>query len=616
MNKILVSLGVIGIATAGFWCASAYLDGIENAPILSKTAKRFSVDSAQIAQIAEIKIPFTASKNNYVGNFLSARFAQNEQRWDDAEKFISNIKGSQALAPIIVKQSMLLELNSGKLDKAAQAAEQVINMREEDEITRTLAALIIIAQHFKKQDYEQAQTFIRALPQSQLSIFIEPLLKSWMEATKGRYEIRNLQSNLLYVTHALYLADYLGEPDKAKKLLDELCKLEDLSIGNIEHFADIYAYLGEYTKAQELYESILSYTLQTNQIKTKINTMNRLINGEKFTPPAYYQPIKTPSEGLVRVYYDMAYILYRDMADDSARIFALLALAINPQHDLSNIMLASIALRQGYYDQAVRHYEKIQPSSPYYSRTRKEAATAYEASGDIKRAIATLEAAYTQEKDIEALVQIGEIYRKQSDFETALKHYNRAAKAAGDPIPAEHWYLLYARGMAYEQNGDWDRAEKDLVAAVEYQPNHPYILNYLGYVWAEKGVNLDKALELIDKALSLYPDDGHITDSLGWVYFQLGEYQEAVPFLERAVELLPGDPVVNEHLGDAYWKVGRRIEARYQWQRAQKYAKDDSLKETLAGKIENGLPKIEKKKHKNNGAILPSLRAEQESAAH
>jgi tetratricopeptide (TPR) repeat protein len=190
------------------------------------------------------------------------------------------------------------------------------------------------------------------------------------------------------------------------------------------------------------------------------------------------------------------------------------------------------------------------------------------------------------------MIQIGDLYRGMENFDRAITAYNRAARSLGDTIPSDYWHLLYVRGMAYEQAGDWPRAEKDLKAALAYQPAHPYILNYLGYAWADQGIHLDEALTMIEKAMSLRPDDGYITDSMGWVLFKMNQFEEAVPFLEQAVALMPYDTTVNDHLGDAYWRVGRRLEARFQWERAKNHSTDaDSIK-ALELKISEGLPEL------------------------
>jgi Flp pilus assembly protein TadD len=95
---------------------------------------------------------------------------------------------------------------------------------------------------------------------------------------------------------------------------------------------------------------------------------------------------------------------------------------------------------------------------------------------------------------------------------------------------------------------------------------------------------------MIKTAVELRPTDGYIVDSLGWVYYRLGRYEEAVTELERAIELRPADPVINDHLGDAYWKVGRRNEARFQWNHARDLDPEEDELPKILDKIENGLP--------------------------
>jgi Flp pilus assembly protein TadD len=125
--------------------------------------------------------------------------------------------------------------------------------------------------------------------------------------------------------------------------------------------------------------------------------------------------------------------------------------------------------------------------------------------------------------------------------------------------------------------------------ALELEPNQPFVLNYLGYSWIEKGRHLARAQKMIEDAVRQRPRDGYIVDSLGWVLYRLGDYEKAVPHLERAVELQPSDPVINDHLGDAYWKVGRNREARFQWKRAKSLDPTDEVLEVLEEKLESGL---------------------------
>ena len=122
-----------------------------------------------------------------------------------------------------------------------------------------------------------------------------------------------------------------------------------------------------------------------------------------------------------------------------------------------------------------------------------------------------------------------------------------------------------------------------------FEPDHPFILNYLGYSWIDQGINLEEATRMIEKAVRLRPDDGYIVDSLGWAYYKQGKFTQSAQALDRAIELSPFDPTINDHLGDAYWQVGRKAEARFQWRRAMSLKPDAELASKLEDKIENGL---------------------------
>ena len=92
---------------------------------------------------------------------------------------------------------------------------------------------------------------------------------------------------------------------------------------------------------------------------------------------------------------------------------------------------------------------------------------------------------------------------------------------------------------------------------------------------------------MIQRAVELRPHSGAIIDSLGWAYYRLGDYDQALTHLERAVELEPADPTLNDHLGDVYWQLGRRIEARFQWRRALSYEPDNPA--PIEAKLQHGL---------------------------
>ena len=146
------------------------------------------------------------------------------------------------------------------------------------------------------------------------------------------------------------------------------------------------------------------------------------------------------------------------------------------------------------------------------------------------------------------------------------------------------------RGTSYERSGQWKKAEIDLLESLSILPDQAHVLNYLAYSWVEKGINVVKALEMLEKATALRENDGYIIDSLGWAHFANKNYIDAEFFLQRAVELMPLDPVINDHYADVLWMLDKNIQARYFWKHVLNL--DDTeqeLKENINKKLIFGI---------------------------
>ncbi len=179
---------------------------------------------------------------------------------------------------------------------------------------------------------------------------------------------------------------------------------------------------------------------------------------------------------------------------------------------------------------------------------------------------------------------LADFFRIEDQCRNAIKRYEKVSK-----IKSNGGDIYRKLGICYEKTGQNTKAEAAFKRALEINPNDSSALNYLGYWWADEGRNLEKAMELIIKAVELYPDNGYYADSLGWVYFKIGETKKAVDWLEHAVQLAPEDAVIHEHLGDVYWHLGRPLEARYKWQFAFEMYTDKLAKKLVSDKINVGL---------------------------
>jgi len=522
----------------------------------------------------------SVQRDTLSGNYLSSRFAQRHHDWTRATGFVSGVLEFAPDDLPLTKRAMVLAMGAGQYDLAVKNARIVLAQEPEN----ALARLFISMSDFKAQNYKAGAKIIEEMPPGSLSAFIMPLLQSWSKASVGINDTDELKNSVLHIYHAILIADYLEEHETVQELLARSLTAPDISTDDLIRIAGIYAHIGDNAQAKELYEKVLMIEPDNNAVMKDIA---RIESGEDIK---IFEMVDSPEAGLSEAMYDMARVLYGDYSDESARIFAHLALYLNPQKMDAVMLLGHIATRNDRYDEAIAFYKSVPPEHMKYSDARRLAANLLEDKGDIAGALKALNALIDeQDDDLDALMQIGDIYRRNEEFKEAVKIYNKAAKVLGNEIPADYWQLHYVRGMSYEQLGSWDKAQADLLAALEYQPDHPFVLNYLGYSWADQGINLERSKDMIERAVSMRPEDGYITDSLGWVLYRAGDYEAAVPHLERAVELLPYDPVINDHLGDAYWKVGRRLEARFQWERARNHSEDQELIDRIADKVEVGL---------------------------
>tara|TARA_Y100001936_G_scaffold94253_1_gene92758 strand:- start:1796 stop:3514 length:1719 start_codon:yes stop_codon:yes gene_type:complete len=136
--------------------------------------------------------------------------------------------------------------------------------------------------------------------------------------------------------------------------------------------------------------------------------------------------------------------------------------------------------------------------------------------------------------------------------------------------------LLYDRAMAAEKIGKTDILEKDLRKLIQLNPSHAHAYNALGYSFADHGNRLPEALELIEKAIRLSPEDPYIIDSLGWVHYRMGNIDKGVDYLKQAFIIKP-DPEIAAHLGEVLWMQGTKKEAERIWRSTIKNFPDNEV---------------------------------------
>ncbi|MGA6926024.1 MAG: tetratricopeptide repeat protein, partial [Desulfosarcina sp.] len=218
----------------------------------------------------------------------------------------------------------------------------------------------------------------------------------------------------------------------------------------------------------------------------------------------------------------------------------------------------------GKKDAAIAQLKQVAPGSRFHQNAAVHTALLYQEMQQLPSAIDFLLETIRQVPDNpEFRLYLGSFYEQTEE-------YGKAEKALKDGLvlDPENSRLYFRLGVVYDKWGKKEDSIEAMKQVLRFDPKNANALNYLGYTYADMGINLDEAEQLIRKALEQKPDDGYITDSLAWVYYQRGQYEQALPLLKQAARQVPDDPVVKEHLGDVYRKLGMTEKALESYRQA------------------------------------------------
>lgn len=313
---------------------------------------------------------------------------------------------------------------------------------------------------------------------------------------------------------------------------------------------------------------------------------------EKGETPA--QQVTTAAEGAAGVLFSIGGALNRQGAEDMVALYLQISHALDEKSADTLIMLGGIAEKLEQPQRAIAFYQQVPEDSPMRRISELQLGITLSDTGKIDEAKSHLkELIQSDPADIRSYIAYGSVLSEAKDYKEMAANYDKAVEVIGSVPRQSDWSVFFQRGIAYERLKEWPKAEPNFRKALELNPEQAQVLNYLGYSLVDMNLNLDEGLKMIQAAVDARPDDGYIVDSLGWAYYRLGRFDDAVTELEKAIQLRAGDATINDHLGDAYWRVGRKLEAVYQWNRTLISEGEDVNREHVKQKIENGLPALD-----------------------
>lgn len=541
-----------------------------------------------MAQPATPNLDTSFGARTATGSYLAARQAERMRDSANAARFASDAlrldPGNQELFGLANRAY----IEDGQFDAAVDVARRAATMGP----SQPLGSLTLAISAAKSKNYADAAALLGSLPSNGINRILVPMLRSWALAGSGNGdsgpaldmlkpigEVTGFRALAEY--HAALIEDMLGHAGEAEAHFRKSLEGEGASTPRlVEAAGAFFERQGQAQAAREIYGNYLKQVPDAPVIAAA--------QARAGVGPAPAKTVADAGRGLAEALFDVAAALRQENNGGVALLYGRLALALAPDSPAILVLVADTLESLNQRSQAVALYEKLPASSPQAYAVQIRVADNLNQMGQSDEAIRRLRAlAAAEPARPDALIAVAQILRAKESFAESADAYTQAM-ARIPKFDSRHWALFYARAIDYERSKQWPKAEADFLKALELQPEQPDVMNYLAYSWVEQGTNYERARTMLERAVQLRPNAGHIIDSLGWVLYRIGRYAEAVPVLERAVELMPEDPVLLDHLGDALWRVGRTTEARFQWQRSLRNKPEPELKTQLEKKILSG----------------------------
>lgn len=521
------------------------------------------------------------------GRYLAGRVGEQDHDYDAAADQFDQALKQTPDDPELVYGAFRLRLYAGRFEQAVELAPAVLKTRPGD----GFANLTLAVQAIRKGNYKAAEQQLgRIGAENQLGVLREYVM-AWLKAGEKDFAAAR--------TFLARLKPAAGERAEAPALVIE-AQIDELA-------GDKAAAEAKYRRAASLDRNGLRTTVSVAEGLRRLGKdadARELLRtyGTKYSdsvvmdglmaPNAPMPKPPSPASGIAEILFDIGGILGSDprtQRTDLALIFYQLATTLKPDQDFAWLMIAGLYEQFNQIPKAIAVLGRIGPTSPLYWQSRLRTAALDAQQDKLDQAVARLKALVAEKPGrIDAALTLADLLRSKERWAESVAAYDTAISRLKTP-EERHWQIYFGRGIVLERTKNWPKAEADMKKALELSPEQPYVLNYLGYSWIDQGINLQEGMKMLERATELRPDDGAITDSVGWAYYRLGQFEKAVEWLERATEQKGDDPTITEHLADAYWHVGRRREARFQWERSLNQKPDKDRLPIIKDKLANGL---------------------------
>ena len=479
-------------------------------------------------------------------------------------------------------------------NKVNKAINSVKSNKDRDNTNFFDAHLLLILADLKKGDFQKAYDQLNKLTninnKDRFNLAILESLKQYIYVFKEKKILNNNKSfGKLSIISETFQRCYLGDTSTDKYF----SKLVYDDESNYTRYIFFYlSYLIDNNKTDEAEKIIgdldyINTTLLLSQGKSWIENENSRKLTDVFSCKN--------SNDIISEFLFLISNIYSSQDDfEKSNFYLNLSNFLNPKFVFNLSLVAENQYLNGEYKKAKKTLKNFKREDKFYYwyRIKKESQIIAKQKNE-KESLSYIVSQFNKitEPNNRMLFDIANFYKNSKDYSNAIKYYTKLINSLenNSEIKSD---LLYRRGGSYERSGIYEKADQDLLDALNIDSDNAYILNYLAYSWLERDYKIDEAISMLEKAYKLKSDDPYIIDSIGWAYYLVNDYLKAEKFIKRAVELMPDDPIVNDHYGDILWMLDRKIQARYFWNNVIEMEKTEiEMIENINKKLIEGLKK-------------------------
>ncbi len=501
------------------------------------------------------------SENKY-GSYLAGYLAQQNQDYTKSLDFFEKTLDFDTNNEKIKTMVYTMRTLQGRIDEALPLAKELNQLNRPELLTD----YVLIADAFKKKDYNLAKKLLTDKADYGTDQFLKPLINAWIAVGQGQKEqayqsLSSLKdsedSNPFYHYYKGLIALTFQDVDTVEKSFQETSRLSQTgypSLTTLVFFRNFYQKQGKWHVDHPDFDRIQSIFLTSPALQEVI---------DKTSVPLEL----TPQIGLALSFYDMSVALSPLKLHETSLILNELAVYLFPDFYLFHIWGGELMESAENYGEANRIYDRIKEPTDLILLKK---VVNYTTENNHKKALPLLEKLLINNpSDGLLFLMAGDSSTQEKEYEKAIQFYNKSVLLLQKRnLKTETAQALLSLGAIYDKLNQDERAEEHLLQSLKLDPNNPTALNYLGYMWLDKQKNIDEAFNMVKKAYELSPEDPNIMDSMAWGYYLKQDYEKALSLAEKSTDLISFSSVAYSHLGDIYSALGRKQEAVYQYRKA------------------------------------------------